>query len=67
MPTSVTTAVTFFAGVKSYNGLRISRFGFGGCDVPATTKDERGIDGGNGGNAGEGTMTLFLSNTNTVI
>lgn len=29
MPTSVTTAVIFAGGVRSYNGLRISRFGFG--------------------------------------
>lgn len=41
-PTSVTTAVIFFGGVRSYNGFNISRF-----DVFSVASDSRGIGIGN--------------------
>jgi len=41
-PTSVTTAVIFFGGVRSYNGFRISRLG-----VFSVASDSRGIEIGN--------------------
>ena len=41
-PTSVTTAVIFFGGVRSYNGFRISRLA-----VFFVASDSRGIEIGN--------------------
>lgn len=41
-PTSVTTAVIFFGGVKSYNGFKISRL-----VVFSVASDSRGIEIGN--------------------
>ena len=41
-PTSVTTAVIFFGGVKSYRGFRISRLA-----VFSVASDSRGIEIGN--------------------
>lgn len=41
-PTSVTTAVIFFGGVKSYNGFKISRL-----VVFSVASDSRGIEVGN--------------------
>ena len=41
-PTSVTTAVIFFGGVKSYNGFKISRLA-----VFSVANDSRGIETGN--------------------
>ena len=41
-PTSVTTAVIFFGGVRSYNGFRISRLA-----VFSVASDSRGIEIGN--------------------
>jgi hypothetical protein len=58
MPTSVTTAVTLRAGVRSYNGLRISRF-VAGSGEPAMTSDERGIDGGNGASTDGGAAMKY--------
>lgn len=46
MPTSVTTAVIFDGGVRSYNGLRISRFG-----DASRVNDDWGITDGNEWNA----------------
>lgn len=42
IPTSVTTAVIFFGGVRSYNGFNISRF-----VVFSVASDSRGIEIGN--------------------
>ena len=41
-PTSVTTAVIFFGGVRSYNGFNISRF-----VAFSVASDSRGIEIGN--------------------